>query len=167
MWGARTRENWILWKERWKLSIYVNLLGVSEMECTGMGHFKSDNHEVYYCGQDIQRRNGVAFIMYRRNAKMCYGIQPCKWQNSNNTPAMQANTHDCLTLQYLQREKKKLKSYMIRYNGVDEIPRGGVLYVGPNRRLECQRGTGQDKRHNRKIRTGGTGWTGKPTRRIL
>ena len=43
-------------------SIDVNLLGVSEMKWTGMGHFKSDNHEVYYSGQDAQRRNGVAFI---------------------------------------------------------------------------------------------------------
>ena len=40
--------------------IDVNLLGVSEMKWTGMGHFKSDNHEVYYSGQDAQRRSGVA-----------------------------------------------------------------------------------------------------------
>ena len=43
--------------------IDVNLLWVSEMKWTGMGHFKLDNHEVYYWGQDAQRRNGVAFIM--------------------------------------------------------------------------------------------------------
>ena len=42
--------------------IDVNLLEVSEMKWTGMGHFKSDNHEVYYSGQDAQRRNGVAFM---------------------------------------------------------------------------------------------------------
>ena len=43
--------------------IDVNLLlGVSEIKWTGMGHFKSDNHEVYYSGQDAQRRNGVAFM---------------------------------------------------------------------------------------------------------
>ena len=55
--------------------IDVNLLGVSEMKWTGMGHFKSDNHEVYYCRQDAQRRNGVAFIC---TDEMCHGIQPCK-----------------------------------------------------------------------------------------
>ena len=60
--------------------IGVNLLGVSEKKWTVMGHVKLDNHKVYYCGQDAQIRNGVAFIkiMYRRNTKMCYGIQPCK-----------------------------------------------------------------------------------------
>ena len=42
--------------------IDVNLLGASEMKWTRMGHFKSDNHEVYYCGQDAQRWIGVAFI---------------------------------------------------------------------------------------------------------
>ena len=57
----------------------ANLLGVREMKWTGMGHFKSDIHEVNYCGQDAQRRNGVAFkCRYRRNTKMCYGIQHCK-----------------------------------------------------------------------------------------
>ena len=40
----------------------VHMMGVSEMKWTGMGHFKTDDYEVYYCGQDTRRRNGVAFI---------------------------------------------------------------------------------------------------------
>ena len=60
--------------------IDVNMLGVSEMKWTGMGHYKSDNHEVYYCGQDAQRRNGVAFICTDevRRRVIINGIQPCK-----------------------------------------------------------------------------------------
>ena len=40
----------------------VELMGISEMRWTGMGHFMSDDYEVYYCGQETLRRNGVAFI---------------------------------------------------------------------------------------------------------
>ena len=56
--------------------IDVNLLGVSEMKWMGMGHFKSNNHEVYYCGQDAQRRNGVAFVC-TEEVKICvWGFNP-------------------------------------------------------------------------------------------
>ena len=57
--------------------IDVNLLGVSEMKWTGMGHIKSDNHEVYYCGQDAQIRNGVAFICTTDEIRRCVmGFNP-------------------------------------------------------------------------------------------
>ena len=42
----------------------VHMMGVSEMKWTGMGHFKTDDYEVYYCGQDTRRRNGVAFFFF-------------------------------------------------------------------------------------------------------
>ena len=40
----------------------VDLLGISEMKWTGMGNFTSDEHDIYYCGQETLTRNGVAFI---------------------------------------------------------------------------------------------------------
>ena len=40
----------------------VNLLGVSELKWTRMGEFNSDDHYIYYCGQQSLRRNGVATI---------------------------------------------------------------------------------------------------------
>ena len=40
--------------------VNVNILGVSELKWTGMGEFKSDDHYIYYCGQESLRRNGVA-----------------------------------------------------------------------------------------------------------
>ena len=56
--------------------IYVNLIGVSEMKWTGMGHLKLDNHEVYYCGQVAQRRHGVAFICTEEVTRCVSGLQP-------------------------------------------------------------------------------------------
>ena len=46
--------------------VYVNILGISELKWTGMGEFNSDDHYIYYCGQEFLRRNGAALIVNRR-----------------------------------------------------------------------------------------------------
>ena len=43
--------------------VNVDILGISELKCTGMGEFNSDDHYIYYCGQEYLRRNGVAIIV--------------------------------------------------------------------------------------------------------
>ena len=42
--------------------VNVDILGISELKWTGMGEFNSDDHYIYYCGQESLRRNGVAII---------------------------------------------------------------------------------------------------------
>ena len=44
----------------------VNILGISELRWTGMGEFNSDDHYIYYCGQEFLRRNGVAIMVNKR-----------------------------------------------------------------------------------------------------
>ena len=44
----------------------IDILGISELKWTGMGEFKSDDHYIYYCGQESLRRNGVAIRVNRR-----------------------------------------------------------------------------------------------------
>ena len=46
--------------------VNVNILGISELKWTGMGEFNSDDHHIYYCGQESLRRNGVAIIVNKR-----------------------------------------------------------------------------------------------------
>ena len=41
-------------------SVNINILGISELKWTGIGVFDSDDHYIYYCGQESLRRNGVA-----------------------------------------------------------------------------------------------------------
>ena len=58
-------------KANWKWSnemarVNVNILGISELKRTGMGEFNSDDHYIYYCGQESLRRNGVAIIVNKR-----------------------------------------------------------------------------------------------------
>ena len=43
--------------------VIINILGISELKWTGMGDFNSDDHYIYYCGQESLRRNGVAIIV--------------------------------------------------------------------------------------------------------
>ena len=54
----------VLKQEMARVSIVV--LGISELKWTGMGEFNSDNHYIYYCGQESLRRNGVAIIVNKR-----------------------------------------------------------------------------------------------------
>ena len=49
--------------------VNVNILGIRELKWTGMGEFNSDDHYIYYCGQESLRRNGVAIIVNKRVRK--------------------------------------------------------------------------------------------------
>ena len=46
--------------------VNVNTLGISELKWNGMGELNSDEHYIYYCGQESLRRNGVANIVKKR-----------------------------------------------------------------------------------------------------
>ena len=43
--------------------VNVDILGISKLKWTGMGEFNSDDHYIYYCGQESLRRNGVAIMV--------------------------------------------------------------------------------------------------------
>ena len=45
--------------------VNVNILGISEMKWTGIGEINSDDHYIYYCGEESLRRNGVAIIVIK------------------------------------------------------------------------------------------------------
>ena len=46
--------------------VNIDILGISELKWTGMGEFSSDDHYIYYCGQESLRRNEVAIIVNKR-----------------------------------------------------------------------------------------------------
>ena len=48
------------------IRINTDILGISELKWTGKGKFNSDDHYIYYCGQESLRKNGVAFIINKR-----------------------------------------------------------------------------------------------------
>ena len=58
-------------------TVNINILGIRELKWTGMGKFNSDDHYIYYCGQESLRRNGVAIIVNKRvqNAVLGCGLK--------------------------------------------------------------------------------------------
>ena len=46
--------------------VNVDILGIRELKWTGMGEFNSDNHYIYYRGQESLRRNGIAITVNKR-----------------------------------------------------------------------------------------------------
>ena len=46
--------------------VNIDILGISELKWTGMGELNSDDHYIYYCGQEFLRRNGLALIFNKR-----------------------------------------------------------------------------------------------------
>jgi len=52
--------------------VNIHVLRISELKWTRIGKFNSDDHYVYYCGQESLRRNGVALIVNKKESKMQY-----------------------------------------------------------------------------------------------
>ena len=59
--------------------VNINILGISELKWTGMSAFNSDDHYIYYCGQESLRRNGVTIIV-NKSPKCSTGMQSQKQQ---------------------------------------------------------------------------------------
>ena len=60
-------------------SVNVDILGIRELKWTGMREFNSDDHYIYYCGQESLRRNGVALIVNKRVQNAVFG---CNLKNN-------------------------------------------------------------------------------------
>src|SRR5574340_303784 len=58
--------------------VNVDILGISELKWTGMGEFNSDDHYIYYCGQESLRRNGVATMV---NKRVRHAVLGCNLKN--------------------------------------------------------------------------------------
>ena len=87
IWNVRTMNQGKLYiMKRVMEKTVVSLMGVSELRWTGMEHFMLDEYDVYYCGQEAMRRNGVAFICTDEIRRCVMGVNPL----------MQASKHDCL-----------------------------------------------------------------------
>ena len=61
--------------------VNVDILGINELKWTGMGDFNSDDHFIYYCGQESLRRNGIAIMVNKRVLKCSPWMQSEKRQN--------------------------------------------------------------------------------------
>ena len=80
-WNIRSMNQGKLEVVKQKMArVNVDILGISELKWTGMGEFNSDDHYIFYCGQESLRRNGVA-IMVNKSLKCSTWMQSQKRQN--------------------------------------------------------------------------------------
>ena len=81
-WNVRSMNQSKLEVDKQELArVNVNILGISELKWTGMGEFNSDDHYIYFCGQESLRRNGVALIVNKRVQNVVLGYNLKKQQN--------------------------------------------------------------------------------------
>ena len=65
-WNVRSMTQGKLEVVKQMARVNINILGISELKWIGMGKFNSDDHYIYYSGQESLRRNGVAIIVNKR-----------------------------------------------------------------------------------------------------
>ena len=95
----------------------VDILGISELKWTGMGEFNSDDHYIYYCGQESLRRNGVAITVNKRVRNAVLG---CNLKNDRMISVHLQGNHSISQLsksmpQPVTLKKLKLNSSMKTY----------------------------------------------------
>ena len=95
----------------------INILAISKLKWTGMGEFNSDDHYIYYCGQESLRRNGVAIIVNKRVGNAALG---CNLKNDRMISVhLQGKPFNITVIQVYaltsNTEKLKLNSSMKTY----------------------------------------------------
>ena len=63
--------------------VNTDILGISELKCTGMDKFNSGDHYIYYCGEEALRRNGRVLIVNKRAQNSVLG---CNFKNDRMIP---------------------------------------------------------------------------------
>ena len=63
--------------------VNINILGISKLKWTGMGEFNTDEHYIYYCGQESLRRNGVSIKV---NKRVQNAVPGCNLKNDRMIP---------------------------------------------------------------------------------
>ena len=78
--------------------VNINILGIIELKWTGLGEFNTDDHYIYYCGQDSLRRNGEAIIV-NKSLKCSTWMQSQKRQNDlSSFPRQTTQNHSSPSL---------------------------------------------------------------------
>ena len=102
-WSARSTNQGKLDVVKQEMArVNISILGISELKWTAVGDFTSDDHYIYYCGQESLRRNGVALIV-KKSLKCSTWVQFQKWQNDlgsfpRQTIQQHSNISLCLNL---------------------------------------------------------------------
>ena len=109
-----------------------DVLGISELKWTGMGDFNSDDHYIYYCGQEYLRRNGVAIMVNKRVQNAVLG---CNLKNDRKISVhFQGKTFNIMVIQaYVPtsnaEEAEVERFYEDLQDLLEQTPKKDVLFI--------------------------------------
>ena len=145
--------------------VNICILGISEPKWTGMGEFSSDDHYIYYCGQESLRRNGVA-ITVNNCPKCSTWMQSQKRQNDLCFQCKLFNTQQFKSMPWLVMLKKLSWTVLwrpTRSSRTNTSKRCPFHYRG----LECKSRTSRDTWSNRQVLPWSTKWSRSKANRVL
>ena len=147
--------------------VNIDTLGISELKWTGMGENNSDDHYIYYCGQESLRRNGVVLLVKNRVDMQYLSVisKTTKWSQfvskANHSTSQQSKS----TPQPLMLKKLKLNSSMKTYktSRTNTPKRCPFLH----RWLEWKNRKSRDTQSNSKVWPWSTKWSRGKANRVL
>ena len=130
--------------------VNVDILGISKLKWTGMGEFNSDDHYIYYCGQESLKRNGVAIMVNKRVRNAVLG---CHLKNDRMISVhLQGKPFNIIVIQVYaltsNAEEAEIERFCEDLQGLLELtPPKNVLFRG----LECKSRKSRNTWSNRQI----------------
>ena len=112
--------------------VNVDILGINKLKWTGMGEFNSDDHYIYYCGQESLRRNGVALIVNKRVQNAVLG---CSLKNDRMISiCFQGKPFNITVIQFYSltnnaEEAEAEQFYEDLHNLLELTPQKDVLFI--------------------------------------
>ena len=112
--------------------VNVDILGISELKWTGMGEFNSDDHYIYYCGQESLRRSGVVIVVNKRVQNAVLG---CNLKNDRMiSVCFQGKPFNITVIQVYAltsnaEEAEVEQFYEDLQDHLELIPKKGVLFI--------------------------------------
>ena len=112
-------------------TVNISILGISKLKWTGRGEFNSDDHYIYYCGQESLRRNGVAIMV---NKRVRNAVLECNLKNNRMISVhFQSKPLNITVIQAYaptsNSEEAKLNGSMKTYKTLKLTPEKHVLFI--------------------------------------
>ena len=108
--------------------VNVNILAISKLKWTGMGEFNSDDHHIYYCGQESLRRNAAAIMVNKRVRNAALG-----WNLKNNriiSTHFQGKPFNITVIQPVTTEGAEIEQFYEDLQDLLELtPKKDVLFI--------------------------------------
>ena len=121
----------------------IDFLGISELRWTRMAEFNSDDHYIYYCGQESLRRNGVAIMVNKRVQNAVLG---CNLKNRMISVCFQGKPFQYSCLESPMNSMKRQRDRTLK----DELPRsaGAQYATGDQWRNNSRKNEGMESKQN-------------------